>query len=274
MTEYELTDSEFKKFSDLVYSKTGINLHYGKKQLLQSRANKVLRKRGIHSYKDYYQIIIDDSTNQELHEFINLISTNVTHFFREEKHFQFMKNVWAPDVIKERKSAVEIWSSACSSGEEPYSIAIMLSELFEKNPLRMSVLASDISTKVLSIAQRGIYTSDRVENIDQKLIKKYFQEGNGSAKGYVKVKNEIRQMVQFKRINLIEAFPDVKQFDIIFCRNVMIYFDLPTKQMIVNKLAEHIKPGGYLFIGHSESLNGLKSTLKYVMPATYRKEGF
>ncbi len=272
MTEFQLSDSDFEKFSDLVYQKTGINLHYGKKQLLQSRANKILRKRGISSYREYFQIIVEDKSQQELHEFINLISTNVTHFFREEKHFQFMKEVWAPDILKRGEKNIEIWSSACSSGEEPYSIAICLKELLDGTGQKYSVFASDISTKVLSMAQRGIYTRDRIENIPPDLVRRYFQEGRESAMGYVKLKNEIRNMVSFRRINLIEPFTNLKTFDIIFCRNVMIYFDFPTKQLIVEKLYHQIKPGGYLFIGHSESLNGLSTRFKYIMPATYRKE--
>ncbi len=269
--DFELTDQDFKKFSDLVYEKTGINLHYGKKQLLQSRANKILRKRNINSYKDYFQIIINDKSNQELVEFINLISTNVTHFFREEKHFHFMKTVWAPEVLRSKKSAVDIWSAACSSGEEPYSVGITLSELFGTN-VRWNIFASDISTKVLGMAQKGIYTKDKIDNIPAPLVKKYFQEGKGQAAAYVKVKNEIRNQISFSKVNLIEPFANIKSFDIIFCRNVMIYFDLPTKQMIINKLYHHIKPGGYLFIGHSESLNGLNTQFKYIQPATYKKE--
>lgn len=272
MLNYDLSDSDFSKFSNLVYEKTGINLHYGKKQLLQSRANKILRNRGIKSYREYYNIIIEDKTESELHDFINLISTNVTHFFREEKHFDFMKNVWAKELNIESMKSIDIWSAACSSGEEPYSIGIWLKELFPTSTIPFNILSSDISTKVLNIANRAIYPKERIDNIDSSLIKKYFQEGNNSAMGYVKVKDDIKKMMTFKRINLIEPFTESKSFDIIFCRNVMIYFDLPTKEKIINKLYHHIKPGGYLFIGHSESLNGLNSPFKYVLPATYKKE--
>ena len=272
MSNFEISDSEFKRFSDLVYQKTGINLHYGKKQLLQSRVNKVLRKRGILSYKDYFTLIVNDNPENELHEVINLISTNVTHFFREERDFEFLRDGWAKEILAKGTKTVDIWSAACSSGEEPYSIAITLKELFGDTQIVSSILASDISTKVLNLAQKAIYPKERIDNINKELIKKYFQEGTKSAQGYIKVKDDIKRMINYKRINLIEAFDNINSFDIIFCRNVMIYFDLPTKEMIVNKLYEHVKPGGYIFVGHSESLNGLNSKFKYVMPATYKKE--
>lgn len=269
--EYNISDQDFKKFSDLVYQKTGINLHYGKKQLLQSRVNKILRKRNIASYKDYYKLIVDDESSQELVDFINLISTNVTHFFREEKHFEFMKTIWYQHQIKQKNNKVDIWSAACSSGEEPYSIAIQLNELFDAQKTNISILASDISTKVLNLAKNGIYPYSRVENLPQHIVRKYFQKGIKNGEGFVRIKNNIKSQISFQSINLIEPFQGVKEFDIVFCRNVMIYFDTITKQHIVNRLTAHIKPGGYLFIGHSESLNGLSTGLRYVQPAIYQK---
>jgi chemotaxis protein methyltransferase CheR len=272
MNEIALSDADFKKFSDLVYEKTGINLHYGKKQLLQSRANKILRKRDIPSYREYYNIIINDKSDQELMDFINLISTNVTHFFREEKHFQFLKEVWLNDFLSGNPQSVKIWSAACSSGEEPCSIAIALMEMLPEHLKNFSILATDISTKVLSMAKRGIYPHERVSNIPPALLRKYFLQGSSSAHGYVKIKNELLNLITFNRINLIEPFHNISSFDVIFCRNVMIYFDTPTKEMIVNKLFNHLKPGGYLFVGHSESLNGLNTPFQYIQPAVYRRK--
>ncbi len=269
--EYVISDLDFKKFSDLVYQKTGINLHYGKKQLLQSRVNKILRKRNINSYKEYFQMITEDQSNQELVDFINLISTNVTHFFREEKHFEFMKKVWKNELLVSKKNTIDIWSSACSSGEEPYSIVIHLKELLDSSQFKINILASDISTKVLGMAKKGIYSQARVENISSELLRRYFQKGIRNGEGFVRIKKELRSLIEFKSINLIEPFQGIKDFDIIFCRNVMIYFDLEIKQKIITNLTNHIKPGGYLFIGHSESLNGLKTSLKYIQPAIYQK---
>ena len=268
--EYVISDKEFKLFTALVYDKTGISLQDGKKQLIQSRLNKVLRKREIPSYKDYYEIVKNDTSGEELIEFINLISTNVTHFFREEKHFEFLKTTWFNGFDFKHSTSVKVWCAASSSGEEPYSLSITLKELLgEKYPFE--IYASDISTKVLNMAKKGIYPITSVENMDKTLIKKYFQEGQGKAQGYVKVKNNIQKHVSFHRVNLIEPFKLPHSFDLIFCRNVMIYFDAPTKESIVNRFDNFLNKNGYLMIGHSESLNGLKHPFQYVQPATYRK---
>lgn len=269
--DFIITDQDFALFSKLVYDKTGINLHYGKKQLLQSRVNKVLRKREIPSYRAYYEIVKKDSSGQELIEFINLISTNVTHFFREEKHFDFIKQEWFNNYDFKSKKSVKVWSAACSSGEEPYSIAITLKELLgESTPFE--IYSSDISTKVLNMAQKGVYPFASIEKLNEQVLKKYFMEGKNSAAGYVKVKDNIKKHVTFHKVNLIEPFRLPFKFDIIFCRNVMIYFDLNIKELIVNKFFDVMNDNSYLLIGHSESLNGVKHSFNYVMPATYKKD--
>ena len=271
MDNYIISDKEFKLFADLVYTKTGINLFDGnKKQLIQSRVSKVLRKRDIPSYKAYYDIIQADNSGDELMEFINLISTNVTNFFREEKHFDFMKAVWHPHFHYRHSEPVRIWCAASSSGEEPYSISITMQELVgDKYPY--DIFATDISTKVLTLAKKAIYPDKAVENLDKNLVRKYFQKGSGNAAGYVKVKPAVASHVRFDKLNLIEPFTHKVNYDMIFCRNVMIYFDGPTKEKIINRFYDFMHPGAYLMIGHSESLNGLKHPFQYVQPATYRK---
>ncbi len=268
--EKNITEHEFNKFSALIYEKAGINLHFGKKQLLQSRITKVLRKRNIPTFEDYYRIVLADKTNEEMVQLIDLISTNVTYFFREEQHFEFLKEVWYPEN-KNNQNIVRCWSSACSTGEEPYTISIVLNDLLG-DPQKYEIMASDISTKVLSIAQKGAYSIDKVEAMAPSMLKKYFLKGNADAEGFVMVKKEYKDRVQFKRINLLDDFSLFGTFDFIFCRNVMIYFDLPTKEAIVNKMYNQLKKGGYLLIGHSESLNGMKHKYKFVMPAVYKKE--
>lgn len=269
--DYNISDKDFKRFATLVYDKTGISLQDGKKQLIQSRLNKVLRKREIPSYSAYYDIVKNDASGEELIEFINLISTNVTHFFREEKHFEFLRTVWFPNFDFKHSNSVKVWCAASSSGEEPYSLSITLKELLgDKYPYE--IYASDISTKVLNMAKRGVYPINAVENMERSLLKRYFMEGSGNAKGYVKVKSNIQKHVSFHRVNLIEPFKLPHSFDLIFCRNVMIYFDLPTKESIVNKFDNFMHKGAYLMIGHSESLNGIKHPFSYVQPATYRKQ--
>ncbi len=269
--DYVISDNDFALFSKLVYDKTGINLHFGKKQLLQSRVNKVLRKRGISSYRAYYEIVKKDSSGEELIEFINLISTNVTHFFREIKHFEFLKHTWFPEFNFNNSKSVKVWSAACSSGEEPYSLAITMKELLRNN-YDFQVYATDISTKVLKMAQRAIYPIGFLDKINNELVKKYFFEGKNSANGYVKLKDEIKKQVVFEKLNLIEPFKVPYKFDIVFCRNVMIYFDLNIKELIINKFYDCMNKGAYLMIGHSESLNGISHPFKYVMPAVYKKE--
>jgi chemotaxis protein methyltransferase CheR len=270
--DYTISDQDFNLFAKLVYNKTGIDLSQGnKKQLLQSRVNKVLRTRGIGSYKEYYEIVKNDSSGSELEDFINLISTNVTHFFREEKHFEFLREHWFPSFDFKRTNCVRIWCSASSTGEEPYSISITMKELLgDKFPY--DIYASDIDTKVLQAASKGIYKFSSVEKMDKPLLKKYFQQGKGSAEGYVKAKENIRKHINYHRVNLIEPFNMPHKFDIIFCRNVMIYFDNPTKSNIVHKFFNLMNPESYLLIGHSESLNGFKHPFKYVQPATYMRE--
>ncbi|MDD4156451.1 MAG: protein-glutamate O-methyltransferase [Candidatus Cloacimonetes bacterium] len=269
--DYVISDNDFALFSKLVYERTGINLHFGKKQLLQSRVNKILRIRGIPSYRAYYELIKKDNSEKELMEFINLISTNVTHFFREIKHFEFLKNIWYPEFLKNNDKMINIWSSACSSGEEPYSIAITLKELLSHKH-NFEILATDISTKVLSIAQRGIYPLSSLEKVSPMITKKYFFEGKNSAKGYVKIKDELKQHIVFEKLNLIEPFKLSSKYDVIFCRNVMIYFDTKVKELIINKMYNFMNTGSYLMIGHSESLNGISHSFKYIMPAIYKKE--
>lgn len=268
MINYTISDKDFKKFSELVYDKTGINLSEAKKQLLQSRVNKILRKKNIATYSEYYDLVSKDQ--EELIHFIDAISTNVTSFFREEKHFQFMADVWAREFLQDPKD-VSIWSAACSSGEEPYSIAIQLFELFNKSKTELSILASDISTRIIAQAQKAVYSIDKLKNTDLEIVKRYFLKGKNKAEGYVRVKDDIKRIVQFNRINLIENYNMKKEFDIIFCRNVMIYFDNPTRQKIVNRLYHNLKNNGYLFIGHSESLNGIQHSFRFVSPAIYRK---
>ncbi len=267
--KHEVSDKLFGKFSKLLYDKTGINLHYGKKQLLQSRLSKVLRDRNIESFEAYYDIVMNDKSDQELVRLIDIISTNVTYFFREEKHFEFMKGIWI-DQVGYNGEQLNIWSSACSTGEEPYSIAIQLYELLGKSR-KFNILASDISTRVLKTAQRGVYSIDKIDSLPLPMKKKYFLKGKGDSDGFVKVQKHLIDPIEFRRINLIENNSFQKKFDLIFCRNVMIYFDSQTKNSIVNKFETHLKDGGYLFIGHSESLNGLNHGLKYVAPAIYRK---
>jgi len=272
MDYVDLTDRDFRRFSELVYAKCGINLHEGKKTLVRARLGKRLRQGGFKDFNTYYQFVSQSENEQELVQLLDAISTNLTSFFREEKHFDFLKEKVFPVFVEKRQKKIRVWSAGCSSGEEPYSLAICSFEYFgASNGYDIQILASDISTRVLNQARQAVYKEERVANIKQALLRKYFQRGVGMQEGNVRVKPFVRNAVQFERINLMEPFPFQNKFDIIFCRNVMIYFDKETQERLVNKFSEALTGGGYLFIGHSESLTGVTHPLKYTMPTIYCK---
>jgi chemotaxis protein methyltransferase CheR len=250
----EITNSQYKKFSDLVYHECGINLHDGKQQLLKARLAKRLRKTGIHSAGAYLEILEND--NQELIAFLDAISTNHTFFFRENQHFEILK-----------KDHLKIWSAPCSSGEEPYSIAI---DCLEKG-FRPTIFATDISTNVLQMGKNGIYPIERAKNVPSQLLKRYFQRGNGRWDEHIRVKSALKTMVTFERFNLLSDPVPSREFDVVFCRNVLIYFDNNIKAKVVNKLYDAVKWNGYFIIGGAESLNSITHGYQYVRPSIYRK---
>ena len=275
--ENALSDNLFQKFSELVYQKCGINLHEGKKALLQARLNKRLRASGLSSYRDYYQYLTTRGDDQELREFLDCISTNLTYFFRESQHFGFLDEVFLPELIekkrREHSNRIRIWSAGCSTGEEPYSLAMCVaSHLKEVGQWDFRILATDISTRVLDVATRGVYGPDKVEKVPPALRQRYFRrcDRNG-ANGDYEVSPLLKSIVTFRRLNLKEPFPFKGPFDCVFCRNVMIYFDKPTQENLIRKMAGYLDHGGHLFVGHSESLMGLDHPLTYVRPAIYRK---
>jgi len=250
----KITSTQFKKFSRLIYEKCGINLHSGKEQLLQARLAKRLRSTGISSVGKYLNLLERDS--QELTDFIDAISTNHTFFFRESNHFACLK-----------KDHQKIWCAASSSGEEPYSVAIYCLE----KGFRPTILATDVSTKVLQLGDRGVYPFERARNLAPDLLKKYFKKGTGKWDGYIKVQDELKRMVTFNIFNLISDPLPLQEFDVIFCRNVLIYFDNTVKTAVVNKLYGSLKSNGYFIIGGAESLNNLKHEYKYIKPSIYMK---
>jgi len=274
--ENNMPDRLFQQFSRLVYELCGINLHEGKKALLQARLNKRLRLTGIESYEEYFKFITCGTNTGEFIHFLDSISTNLTYFFRESQHFDFMDKVALPELIekkrKDRDSRIRIWSAGCSTGEEPYSLAMcVLTQLSDIRRWDFKILATDISTRVLETACRGIYSEDKVSKVPPALRQAHFQRiigGNG--KPDYQIAPHIKRIVTFHRLNLKDLYPFKGLFDFIFCRNVMIYFDKKTQEEIVNRMAGFLNVGGYLCIGHSESLTGLTHKLSYVRPAIYR----
>ncbi len=274
---YELSEKEFRLFQQLVCNKSGISLHEGKRELVRTRLASRLRAFGFGSYTEYYKFVEQDKTGEELVSLLDAISTNLTSFFRENAHFEFLIKTVIPQIAEyKRKSGekdVRVWSAGCSSGEEPYSLAFTLMDNMETiQTWDVKILATDLSTDVLAIAARGVYKNEKVKSIPPGVIRKYFQKGSGENEGFYRVRPEARRLIHFKRFNLMTSvFPFRHKFDFIFCRNVMIYFDKPTQETLVNKYYNALVPGGYLMIGHSESLSGVKHNFKYDQPTIYRK---
>lgn len=275
ISTFELKNSDFEKISRLVYEQCGIYLHEGKKELVKARLSKRLRAGNYKSFTDYYHYVTTEEGTEELISMIDSISTNLTSFFREESHFVRLRHIILSKIEKSgyrgSKDTFKIWSAGCSTGEEPYSLAITVTEVVDQKPLAASILATDISTKVLRVAEAGIYAQERIKGIAPPILKKYFQVGTGQSEGFVRVKKELKSMITFQRFNLMERFHVHNDFDIIFCRNVMIYFDKKTQSILVNKFYDSLKSGGYFFVGHSESLTGLKHQFQYVEPSVYLK---
>lgn len=270
----QLSDKVFQQFSALVYEKAGIYLKPEKKELLNARLGKRLRALGMDCFADYYNYVVNDGSGDELVQMIDVVSTNFTSFFRESAHFDLLVERALPELTASgRKKEVVIWSSASSSGEEPYTIALVTEDFFENRPGQSyRILATDISTRVLAHARRGVYTADRVTKVPKPLLKKYFQRGTGSAEGHVRVKEFLRRRISFERFNLMDNFPWNGELDVIFCRNVMIYFNRETQQALVNKFYRALAPGGYLFIGHSESISSLKHQFAQIASTAYQKK--
>jgi chemotaxis protein methyltransferase CheR len=270
----KLSEAQFKKFSELIYRQAGIHLKPEKIELLNTRLGKRLRACGIDTYKKYYDLVVNDQTGSELVQLINCVSTNFTSFFREHSHFDFLTSTVLPHFYKELQGRREIvlWSAACSSGEEPYTMA-MVAEEFLRHQVgcRYRIQATDISTKVLAHAEQGVYSLERLEKVPPELLRKYFRKGVGQSQGYVKVKEQLKRQVSFKRFNLMDDFPWHGELHVIFCRNVMIYFNRTTQQQLVQKFYRSLAPGGYLFIGHSESLASLTHDFTQVAATAYRK---
>ncbi|MDY0186895.1 MAG: protein-glutamate O-methyltransferase [Syntrophus sp. (in: bacteria)] len=276
MNSSDLSDRDFERISQLVHSQCGINLHDGKKELVKARLGKRLREGNYRSFSDYYKHVTTREGTDELITMIDSISTNLTYFFREESHFQRLQTIVRSLLDNASKKirktpAIRIWCAGCSTGEEPYSLGITIKETLNGFPANVKIMATDISTRVLKIAAGGVYPIEKTKNISSSILRKYFQQGQGKWDGYVRIKKEIGDMIDFSRFNLMETPPSNQEFDIIFCRNVMIYFDKPTQASVVSKFYNCLDNGGYLFIGHSESLTGLEHAFKYIEPSVYRK---
>ena len=269
--EIKLTPSEFRQISELAYQRFGLDLKSGKEALVAARLGKKLRKLGFRTFAEYHRHVLADSTGDALVELIDALTTNHTSFLRERAHFEFLARA-ANEEFRD-VCALRVWSAACSSGEEPYSIAMCLSEALAKSHGReFRILATDISTRMLDAARRGVYPAGRFDDVPEPWRRAYLLRGQRESNGFYKVKPAVAQRIEFERLNLIEPYSHRGLFHVIFCRNVMMYFDKGTQQDIVQRLSTCLERGGYLFVGHSESLTGVEHGLTYVRPATYRNQ--
>jgi chemotaxis protein methyltransferase CheR len=267
MNHLTLSDKEFTQFRTMIYDIAGISMSPAKKPLVSGRLAKRVKHHNLNSYDAYFQLLMKNGGDGELQMAIDLLTTNETYFFREPKHFDFLRD----RILPERKPGkpFRLWSAASSSGEEPYSIAMLLADVLGDTP--WEIIGSDISTRILERARSGLYAMERAEDIPKHYLSRFCLKGTGTQDGKFLVAKELRNRIQYRQVNLNETLPKMGEFDVIFLRNVMIYFDMETKRQVVSRMIPLLNPGGHLIIGHSESLNGVTDELKVVMPSVYRK---
>lgn len=262
-----ITDREFAQFQRLMHDVVGISLSPAKKAMVCGRLAKRVRELGLGSYGEYLERLADRHARDELQTTIDLLTTNETFFFREQKHFDFLaryvRSLRRPGLV------FRVWSAACSSGEEPYSIAMVLADCLGEGP--WEVVASDISRRVLARAQSGCYAMERAEQIPAEYLRRYCLKGIGSKKDTFLIEHTLRDHVRFLSINLNAPLGNIGPFDVIFLRNVMIYFDMATKQQVVERVVATLRSGGILMVSHSETLHGITDVLAPVVPSVYRK---
>ena len=270
-----MTDKEFKRLSDFIHSEVGIKLPSSKKVMVEARLQKRLRTLGMPGYRQYYEFLFSPKgLDEELVHLIDVITTNTTEFFREPRHFE----VLTQDVLPAWRAAYgparpfRLWSAGCSTGEEPYTLSIVLSEFAQRmQGFRFAIMATDISTRVLSLAQNGVYPEERLAKMAMELKRRYFLRSKDKSRKLVRLVPELRKAIDFRRLNFMEPFSFPEPLDTIFCRNVMIYFDRATQEQLLQKFCMQLRPGGYLFIGHSESLTGMDLPLRQHAPTVYKK---
>lgn len=263
-----MTTKEFELFRTFIYDHAGISLAPAKHVMVSSRLSKRLNYYQLQTFSQYFQLAMNPENAQEFQMLVNILTTNETYFFREPKHFDYLRD----EILKPwRGSSLRVWSAASSSGEEAYSIAMSLSENLGARD--WDILGTDLSTTVLQKARQGVYPMGRLELLDPQLLEKYCLKGVRSQEGTFRISEKLRKRTSFKQLNLMKSLPSgIGAFDVIFLRNVLIYFDNETKKHVVERILSALKPGGHFFIGHSETLNGIAEQLEMVKPSIYKKK--
>ena len=273
-----LSEAEFKKIASYIEKNVGIKMPPEKRLMMQSRLTSRLKALNLDSFKQYIDYVFSgkDTDNHEIIMMIDAMTTNLTEFFREPQHFDFMRNVALPEYAAQGRGKIKIWSAGCSTGQEPYTLSMVMSEFIRQNPTSSirdySVLATDISTKVLDKAASAIYPMDAVKGIPKQTMHQYFLKGKDPHNPSVRLKQEIRDRVNFMRLNFMDddyGFRDTLQ--IIFCRNVLIYFDKTNQERVINQFLRYLEPGGYLFLGHSETIFGMTLPFRTVAPTVFQR---
>jgi chemotaxis protein methyltransferase CheR len=266
------TDADFDFIRQLIVSLTGISLSEQKRELVYGRLAKRLRSLDMQSFAQYCAYVEQDA--QELHELVNAITTNLTSFFREPYHFDYLRDTLLPELLRSNAGSrrIRIWSAGCSTGEEPYSVAMVLRDAIPAGQgWDARILATDIDSNVLARAQLGIYAEERATGIPERYLRRSFRRGQGDNAGMLRVNDEIRSLISFRQLNLMQDWPMKGPFDLIFCRNVVIYFDKPTQKRLFNRYADLLVDNGHLFIGHSETLFQICDRFTSIGRTIYRK---
>ena len=276
----KISDRDFKLFQQLILREAGIFLSSIKKTLLVGRLNSRLRQLGLSSFRQYYELVADGGDPDERVLLLDRISTNETRFFREPRHFEFLRQEVFPQWLQQaakgsRTKEIRIWSAACSSGEEPYSLAMTLLDTFRSSDgWTVEVLATDLSTRMLAQAREGVWSVERAKEIPKRYLKRYMLKGIKTQRGMLKAQDELRATLRFARLNLNDKRYAVGgRFDLIFCRNVLMYFNKNNKVAVVRRLIKHLSPDGYFFVGHAESLRDMDVSLNGVLPTVYSLNG-
>jgi len=249
--EFQLTDADFARIQRLLKERSGIDVGAGKRMLVYGRLTRRLRALKLDNFSEYLKLV-EDPSSEEARSFLNALTTNVTELFREEHHFDLLRERVVPEMLQARSNRLRIWSAGCSLGDEPYSIALTLSLIPDLTNWDIKILATDIDSDVLAQASSGVYAAERIEKLKPQ-VRALFTRGVGKNAGLAKVRSQVRDLITFKQLNLHDAWPMRGPFDVIFCRNVIIYFDTPTRERLVRRYAEMLRPGGYLCLGHSEA---------------------